>query len=270
MPSSAVFGRVQQIKNKGSKMKKILTIIGLAAATLAGAQAQVLFSGNYTQNFNSFSSTANVTWTNNSTLTGWTITSEASESTLVVNSGATTTGQLYNYGAASGSDRALGYIGSGSNDWTNFYLQIQNNTGVALTELKVTYDGELWRSGGTQTVNSNNLFAFYYATGSPTLVDSSSTTGWTAVTNLNYAPTVNVTVGALSGTATTITTTITGLSLAQGESIYLRWFGDNGTGTDAGLAIDNVSIVPEPKTWALIGIGSAFMLWNLRRRRVQA
>jgi hypothetical protein len=26
--------------------------------------------------------------------------------------------------------------------------------------------------------------------------------------------------------------------------------------------------VPEPQTWVLIGIGSSFMLWNLRRRRM--
>jgi len=32
---------------------------------------------------------------------------------------------------------------------------------------------------------------------------------------------------------------------------------------------DNISIavVPEPQTWVLMGIGGAFMLWNLRRRR---
>ncbi len=29
----------------------------------------------------------------------------------------------------------------------------------------------------------------------------------------------------------------------------------------------NVVVVPEPKTWVMIGIGSAFMLWNVRRRR---
>lgn len=28
-----------------------------------------------------------------------------------------------------------------------------------------------------------------------------------------------------------------------------------------------VTVVPEPKTWVLIGIGSSFMMWNLRRRR---
>jgi hypothetical protein len=29
----------------------------------------------------------------------------------------------------------------------------------------------------------------------------------------------------------------------------------------------NGTALPDPKTGALIGIGSSFMLWNLRRRR---
>ena len=33
----------------------------------------------------------------------------------------------------------------------------------------------------------------------------------------------------------------------------------------AGPAV--ASLIPEEKTWILIGIGSAFMLWNLRRKR---
>ena len=31
---------------------------------------------------------------------------------------------------------------------------------------------------------------------------------------------------------------------------------------------DNITVtVPEPKTWVMIGIGTSFMLWNLRRKR---
>lgn len=43
------------------------------------------------------------------------------------------------------------------------------------------------------------------------------------------------------------------------------------SGANAGPKFDNLSIttVPEPSTWALIGLGSTFMLWNLRRRRIQ-
>lgn len=233
--------------------KTLLTLVGLAAMT-AGGYAQVLFTGNYTQNFNSFG-TANVTWSNNSTLTGWVITSEATETLLVSNNGSNTAGQLYNYGVTGNSDRSLGYLGSNSNDWSNFYLQITNNTGSTLTQLSISYDGRLWRSGGAQPGNSNNSFKFYYISGITSFPDSTDVTGWTAVTQLNYAPTVSVAAGTLSGAATPLSHTITGLNIANGSSLTLRWFGDNGSGTDAGLAIDNVSVIPEPTAAALLLLG---------------
>jgi len=31
--------------------------------------------------------------------------------------------------------------------------------------------------------------------------------------------------------------------------------------------VDNFTAVPEPSTWALIGLGSMMMIWNFRRRR---
>ena len=253
-------------------MKNILTIIGLAAASLAGVQAQVLLTSvntAFTENFNSFSSTANVSWTDNSTLTGWYMNSSSTSTNLTISTGSSTTGTVYNYGATNSTDRAMGYLGSGGNAHTNFFVRLKNTSGVTITSLNVSYDGELWRSGGTQTADSNNRLVFSYATGSPTLPTNASQTGWTAVAGLNYAPTVSVAAGAQSGAATSLSASISGLSLANNSEIYLRWYGNDGTGTDAGLAIDNFSVtaVPEPKTWVMIGIGTSFMLWNLRRRR---
>jgi hypothetical protein len=45
----------------------------------------------------------------------------------------------------------------------------------------------------------------------------------------------------------------------------LKFAFDNGSAT---VSMDNFLItIPEPKTWVMIGIGTSFMLWNLRRRR---
>jgi hypothetical protein len=58
-------------------------------------------------------------------------------------------------------------------------------------------------------------------------------------------------------------------SLSSGDYLALRW--DRGTQTNgAGLGIDNfqLDVVPEPSTWALIGMGSAFVLWRIRRRSI--
>jgi hypothetical protein len=251
--------------------KTLLAILGLAAVSLAGVNGQVQLTTNYTQNFDSFG-TSNVTWTNNSTLAGWTITAGVANpvTNVVVSTGSSTGGNVYNYGASGNSDRSLGYLGSGPNSFTNFYLQIQNNTGGLLSSVQVSYDGRLWRSGGTQPTASNNTINFYYATGSPTLTNNSSISGWTSVSALNYAPVVDMAAGAQSGNSTSLSSSITGLSLNQGDQIVLRWLGVDGTGTDAGLAIDNINIVPEPSTWALIGLGTAFVLWRMRRKRSEA
>lgn len=262
----------QKPKNQHHTMKKLLITLGTAAMTVAGANAQVVLNtigAPYTENFNSLG-TGNVTWTDNSTLTGWYLTAENSQVLLVSSNGSSSTGQAYNFGATSNSDRSIGYIGSNSNDWTNYFLRLQNNTGSVITALDISYDGRLWRSGGAQPSNSNNSFAFYYASGFPTLPDSTSVTGWTAFTSLNYAPTVDVSSGSLSGNATIISASLTGLNIPQGGEITLRWFGNNGSGVDAGLAIDNLSVnpVPEPSTWLLFGLGSAAVLARLRRRKV--
>jgi len=251
-------------------MKTLFTIIGLAAATLAGAQAQVQINAlntALTQNFNSIGN-GTLTWTNNSTIAGWYFNAQANGN-LTSSNGTTNTGQGYNFGSTGGADRAIGYVGSGGNSFTNIGVQLINNTGSTITSLTVGYSGELWRSGGLQPTNSNNIFAFAYQTGLIALPSNTSTTGWTTVTSLNYAPTVAVAAGALSGTATPISFSITGLTIANGTGITLRWIGNDGSGTDAGIAIDDFSViaVPEPTTWALIGLGSAFALWNIRRRR---
>jgi hypothetical protein len=250
--------------------KTLIAVIGLAAS-LAGVQGQVQLTTSYSQDFNSFG-TSNVTWTNNSTLPGWTITAEVANpvGNLVAGNGSATAGTIYNYGSTGDSNRSLGYIGSGSNDWSNFYLTIQNNTGFLLNEISLSYSGRLWRSGGAQPSHSVNTLSFYYSVGSPTLVNSISTTGWTNVSSLNYAPVVNVVAGPISGAAAALSSTISGLNLNNGDTVVLRWLGNNGAGNDAGLAIDDVVVtaVPEPSTWALIGLGSAFVLWRLRRKTV--
>ena len=65
-------------------------------------------------------------------------------------------------------------------------------------------------------------------------------------------------------------------ALDNDASVFFRLTVNSGTaiggaaiaGTGSGQ-VDNfqVQAIPEPSTWALIGIGSAFAIWNIRRRR---
>ncbi|MFM8365733.1 MAG: PEP-CTERM sorting domain-containing protein [Verrucomicrobiota bacterium] len=45
------------------------------------------------------------------------------------------------------------------------------------------------------------------------------------------------------------------------------FFYDNNQGPDQNFGFNNLSVVPEPSTYALLGLGTAFGLWQLRRRK---
>ena len=63
--------------------------------------------------------------------------------------------------------------------------------------------------------------------------------------------------------------TVTGLSWAPGQDLVLRWNSNELSGSDNGLAIDNLSFsaVPEPSSVALaaIGLGGLSLAWVRRR-----
>jgi len=69
------------------------------------------------------------------------------------------------------------------------------------------------------------------------------------VTQLDFTiPITGGAAGALNGNLaanrTAISFTITGLSLAAGQSIFLRWSDPDHTGSDHGLSIDDFSVTP--------------------------
>jgi hypothetical protein len=67
----------------------------------------------------------------------------------------------------------------------------------------------------------------------------------------------------------TISFTISGLSVANENDIWFRWTDVNDTDTDAGLAVDNLSIaaVPEPATWGAISVFGLLSICGLREWR---
>ena len=262
-------------------MKKTLTIIGLAVATLAGAQAQVLYTtGNYTQNFNTLAQTSTTnTWTDNSTLTGWYATGLTS-GTYAGDTGSSTSGDLYSYGVAGTNvvgDRALGSLASGSTGNLTYGVALKNNGAFTLTSFSLTYDGEQWRRGNNSTQRAETL-SFSYQIFNAGAGSINAGSGWTPISELNFtSPNATLaTAGALDGNASGnrvagIAGSASSLSWGAGQELWVRWTDLNDSGTDHGMAIDNVnfSAVPEPQTWALIGIGAYFMIWNFRRRRAQ-
>ncbi len=250
------------------KAKFPLIVAGVSALAVS-LPAQVAFDGDYSQDFNSLaaSGTGNP-WTDNTTISGW----YASRSTYDAGTGSSNTGAMYSFGPANNTDRALGSVGSGTTGAVSYGVRLQNTSGFTLESFEVSYTGEQWRSGGTTSGSQTVTFSYNIGVN----LNLGVATGWTAVTALDFtSPVFSTTVGALNGNLTANRTerslTLNGVSLAPGQELFLRWVDADHSGTDHGLAIDDLNVtaltvVPEPSTLALVGGGLLFLLHRLRRR----
>lgn len=197
-----------------------------------------------TQNFDTLSNTAGST-TNNLTIPGWFMTETGGgardNEQYAVDTGASTTGDTYSYGAAAATDRALGGLRSGTLI-PNFGACFTNNTGATINSLAIAFTGEEWRFG---TVGRADQLNFEYSLNATDL-----TTGtWTNVTALNFVTPNTATVGAVNGNAaanrTALSSTIPALTIAPGTTFWIRWTDIDVTGADDGLAVDDFSLTPQ-------------------------
>jgi hypothetical protein len=206
----------------------------------------------YTQNFNALSNTAGSTTNdlNNDPqpLPGWFINETGAgardNEQYAVDTGSSNTGDIFSYGSAGSTDRALGSIQSGTLIAT-LGAQFTNNTGQTITELVISFTGEQWRIANTAAARDDRL-DFQISLNATGL-----TTGtWTDVNALDFTNPIKTAAaqGPLDGNAaanrTAITHTITGLSIAPGETFWIRWNDFNAAGGDDGLAIDDFSLTP--------------------------
>lgn len=103
----------------------VVLFIGLSlelkpASAAAGAVNITSLGTPFAQNFDTLISTGSATWTNNSTIPGWYHARTGTGTTIVVDTGTSTTGNLFSYGSTASTDRALGSIGSGNATAGNF------------------------------------------------------------------------------------------------------------------------------------------------------
>lgn len=198
-----------------------------------------------TENFDTLSNTAGST-TNTTLPTGWYITETGGgardNEQYAVDTGGSTTGDIYSYGAAAATDRALGALRSGT--LIPLYgAKFTNNTGATITSLAVAYNGEEWRLGTAARTDQIN---FEISTNATDL----STGTYTGVAALNFVTPDTATTGAKNGNAaadrTALSTTISSLSIPNGASFFIRWTDTDASGADDGLAVDDFSITPNP------------------------
>jgi hypothetical protein len=161
---------------------------------------------------------------------------------LLANAGATSTGTLYSFGIANDVNRALGTIATGTTTMA-FGALIKNDTGGTITNVKVSFTAEFWRSS---TVTSNVL-TFGYGTMNRTNITETNfltTTGATPFSGLNITGPAPVTSnGSLDGNSpanqVAYSNVALPLALGVGETAFLRWQDLNDGGDDAGIGMDN-------------------------------
>ncbi|MFN3809634.1 MAG: PEP-CTERM sorting domain-containing protein [Roseateles asaccharophilus] len=252
--------------------KRFFALAALAAASLS-AQAQVQLTAaslNYSQNFDTLASSGT---TGTALPPGWALfekgTSNNVNNSYGVGDGSGNAGNTYSFGKAGSTERALGSLRSSTLE-PMFGVSFVNLAGRAIESVSIGYIGEQWRLGGT---GRNDRLNFQYSTDATAL--NSGT--WTSVSTLDFiAPKssgATVLDGNVAANRSAIAGSISGLNLAQGGNLWLRWTDPKmNPGSDDGLAIDDFSFnatlapVPEPSTYALLLAGLCAVGLMSRRR----
>lgn len=195
----------------------------------------------YSQNFNNLGTSINNNVSGGSLnnlstgLNGWYFneTGANANTTITAGTGSSATGDTYNFGVLSGSDRTLGGLRSG-NVIPTFGFYFINNTGSTITSLAITYTGETWRRG---TASRTDQLDFQYSTNATSLTTGS----WTDFNSLDYVNTAGATASGSLLQSATITATLGSLSITDGSTFFIRWNDLDVTGADDGMGINNFS-----------------------------
>jgi hypothetical protein len=148
---------------------------------------------------------------------------------------AVTTGGMYAFTGAPGTvANPTLMIQPGGSDWApgTLTLRIQNNGTTNITQLAVNYNIYVRNDQGR-----SNSFNFSY---------SSDDATYTPVAALDYTSTAALDAlgWVIVGTAPSRTTTITGLSIAPGGYVYIRWSGADvgGSGSRDEFGLDDINM----------------------------
>ncbi len=247
------------MKSYSSNSRGLFVLGTLLAAAPAGALAIDFTGSPYSQNFDGLISTGNVSSVFSSTigtqaaipsLAGWSGAKAggtgSAATNFVASDGASTSGGLYSFGPASGStERALGVIASGSNAMA-FGAEFTNTSGHTITSITISFTAEFWRSS---TAQQNVLtFAYGFSGGAATAGNYLTHSSLTTDADGNVVGPVPVSsngplVGNNIENRKAVSFLLDGLNWEDGTTLYLRWTDMDNGGSDAGLSLDDFSLV---------------------------
>jgi uncharacterized protein len=254
--------------------------INIADSSAAGNQVDLGTA--YTQSFDSLANTntSPVPWVNNGTLPGWYAYRQSSGAVTAYNPSQGGAPDFGSFGALGSLDRALGSgLNGGQADSLHFGVRFVNDAAPAITGFDISFDGEQWYYGDSIPGVTESLKFSYqiFDAGQGSL---SAPSGWTAVNALEFvSPVANSTsyLQGLNGNLPAnrregIADSFTGLTLATGQELWLRWTATNLLQiSDHSLAIDSLSVrftaVPEPAAYVALAGGFAFSAVLCRRKR---
>jgi hypothetical protein len=140
---------------------------------------------------------------------------------------------------------------------------LTNDTNQTLSSFTLGYLGRQWRTNGD---TPGNLVVQFKLGGA----FDNDNAGWTDINALTFTgsnTTGSTSIdGYLAGNIATLSTTVSDVEWNHGQALWIRWRDFNDAGTDAQLAIDDVSFsaIPEPSTWLLITFGLSALI--IRRK----
>lgn len=259
-------------------MKKILTISAVLVLTLSPqTHAQFSLTGtNYTQNFDSLGTNASSAWANNTTLAGWFALGPLTNPvTISAQTGSGTTGVLANFSSVqTNSNRSLGWVFANNigaaGTYASIGLGLSNASGLAFDSFSLSYTGREWRGYS----NTTPVLSFQYKIGGTFDNDptNSLTGSWTDFSSLNFVLPVTNNNAAVNGlnspNFTAISNTVAGLTWGTNQVLWLRWRQQNLAGTDAQLALDDITFnafgtpVSGGNYWSAIAGGGGSGTWT--------
>lgn len=240
LPSAAISGKTR-MQLSARLLRAAFLWLAISATPVAFAQFVAIAPGAPVQeNFDTLAASG----TGTALPAGWQLHEAGSNAntSYAASDGANNAGNTYSFGANGSSERALGAIASNSLQ-SRFGVRLQNTSGDTIDTLAVSFTGEQWRVGGSG--NTDHLRVAW------SLDASSLDTGsWTEAPELDFHSLhTSGSARKLDGNAATnqlaVSGTLSGLALAPGASLWLRWQDENINGADDGLAIDDVNFLAD-------------------------